>query len=219
MEATMKTTAQIFLIDDHPMVREGLKSVLEMNDFMVCGEAGDGREALEKIGTSGATLALVDIRLPDIDGIDLASTLRERYPDLKVAILTSFSDESMVLRAARAGVHGYMLKEIAPEKLRESIISMMEGRIAMDEKASDILLRGLANETDDREARNRWTLLSPQELKVAELVTRGLINKEIGDQMNLSEKTVKNYLASIFTKLNVSRRAQVAAFYTKYVQS
>jgi two-component system response regulator DevR len=201
------------------MVREGLKSVLEMNDFMVCGEAGDGREALEKIGTSGATLALVDIRLPDIDGIDLASTLRERYPDLKVAILTSFSDESMVLRAARAGVHGYMLKEIAPEKLRESIISMMEGRIAMDEKASDILLRGLANETDDREARNRWTLLSPQELKVAELVTRGLINKEIGDQMNLSEKTVKNYLASIFTKLNVSRRAQVAAFYTKYVQS
>jgi two-component system response regulator DevR len=68
-------------------------------------------------------------------------------------------------------------------------------------------------------ARKRWTLLSPQELKVAELVTRGLINKEIGDQMNLSEKTVKNYLASIFTKLNVSRRAQVAAFYTKYVQS
>jgi two-component system response regulator DevR len=218
MENSMSAAVRIFLIDDHPMVREGLKSVLEMSDFVICGEAGTGEEAIEKIDSSHADVALVDIRLPDIDGIDLATMLRQRIPELKVGILTSFSDESMVLRAARAGIHGYMLKEIAPEKLRESILSMLDGRIAMDDRANEILLRGLANESGDGRERQRWNLLSSQELKVAELVTEGLINKEIAEQMKLSEKTVKNYLASIFTKLNVSRRAQVASFYTKYVQ-
>lgn len=200
------------------MVREGLKAVLDSDRISVIGEAGTVREALEQLDRLSPDVALLDVRLPDGDGIDLATVLKEKYPGLCIGILTTFSDETMVIRATRAGIEGYLLKEIDPEKLSQSVLRIAEGRITLDDKVNDILFKGLSREDNSGLEESRWKCLSVQEHKVAALVAEGLINKEIADRMGLSDKTVKNYLSTIFSKLNVSRRAQVAAFYTKYMR-
>ncbi len=210
---------KVFLVDDHPMVREGLKAVLDNDRISVIGEAGTASEALKKLQHLSPDVALLDVRLPDRDGIELGIALKEKYPHLYICILTTYSDETMVIRATRAGIEGYLLKEIDPEKLCQSVLRIAQGHITLDDKANEILLKGLARESDSGlENRSRWKCLSLQEHKVAALVAEGLINKEIADRMGLSEKTIKNYLSTVFSKLNVSRRAQVASLYTMYAK-
>lgn len=201
------------------MVRTGLRSVLEDKKVKVVGEAGTGAEALDQIPNLNVDVALLDIRLPDMDGIDLAKKLASVCPETRNVMLTSYSDESTVLRAARAGVAGYLLKEIAPDQLKESLQRVAAGHVIMDEKANDLLVKGLAHESKPDNEGVKWNLLSAQERKVTALVAEGLMNKEIADRLKLSEKTVKNYLASIFVKLDVGRRAQLAAWYIRHQSS
>ncbi|MEO0454508.1 MAG: response regulator transcription factor [Verrucomicrobiota bacterium] len=216
----MKTGIELFIVDDHPMVREGLKRLLHDQEMNVIGEAGTAEEALKLMTDRPPAVALIDIRLPGIDGIELAERLKKEVPTVRSIILTSFSDETLVMRAAKAGVSGYLLKEIDPQQLRHSIKEVAAGRLMMDPSANETLLRQLAKPEEDADpSLKRWKLLSPQEVKVCEHVAHGLINKEIASEMSLSEKTVKNYLANIFVKLDVNRRAQVAALCMKAPKS
>lgn len=218
---TMKDSKKIelILVDDHSMVREGLKVVLrKYQELEVVGEAGTGEDALKVIEDKDPQVALVDVRLPDFDGIEVCRKALASGASTHFIMLTSFLDEDMILRAIHAGAQGYLLKEIDPEGLYEAICKVMRGESALPPQVAQQLMKGLRHDKEEQKVKSRLELISPQEHRVMELVAAGRINKEIADEMNLSEKTVKNYLSTIFTKLDVSRRAQVAAIYTEFVR-
>jgi DNA-binding NarL/FixJ family response regulator len=215
-----KDVIQVLLVDDHSMVREGLKVLLKRyKDIHVCGEAANGEEALVKIKEEEPDVVLMDIRLPDMDGILACEKALSLGCASSFLMLTSFSDEGLVLRAIRAGARGFVLKEIDPEGLRDAILKVHRGEVALHQEA-------IGNLTQDIQSRKKdgsdllsqgLATLSTQETKVMRLVAEGLINKEIASEMGLAEKTIKNYLAHIFEKLGVNRRAQVAVIYSEHL--
>lgn len=216
MSANLPCPIRIVLVDDHQMVRVGLKTLLEsFPELAVVGEAATAAEALETIPKLGPHVVLLDIRLPDGSGLDVCRKLRAARQSPRVLILTSYYTEDMVVDAIEAGAEGYLLKELNSDFLVRSIKEVMEGRSILDplvtRKVMDRVRGGNAPEN-----RASLDLLSPQERRVIALVAEGKTNKEIGAQLKLSDKTVKNYLSNLMEKLNFSRRSQAAAFYVKH---
>jgi len=206
---------RVLLVDDHVIVREGLKMVLGRDArIRIVGEAGTAQQAVSEACRANPDVVLMDIRLPDGDGVQACSDILEQCPQTRVLFLTSYADDDTVLAAILAGAHGYFIKEIGVETLVESIKRVAAGESILDQATTQRVLawvktHGGASPDASREA------LSPQEQRIVALVAEGKTNKEIAAELGLSPKTVKNYLSNIYQKLQITRRAQAAALFAK----
>jgi DNA-binding NarL/FixJ family response regulator len=204
------------VVDDHEVVRQGLVSLLERREhFQVVAEAGTAAEAVEMARKFEPDLVVMDVRLPDGSGIEACREIRSEFPNTKVVILTSYPDEEAVLSAIIAGASGYLLKQIRGRDLVSSLESVGRGDSLLDpavtEKVLDRVRRIATGTYTDEMAQ-----LTQQEQKILLLVAEGKTNKEIASEVFLSDKTVKNYVSSILSKLNLERRAQAAAFVARH---
>ncbi len=207
---------RLLVVDDHEVVRQGLVSLLERREhFQVVAEAGTAAEAVEMARKFEPDLVVMDVRLPDGSGIEACREIRSEFPNTKVVILTSYTDEEAVLSAIIAGASGYLLKQIRGRDLVSSLESVGRGDSLLDpavtEKVLDRVRRIATGTYTDEMAQ-----LTQQEQKILLLVAEGKTNKEIASEVFLSDKTVKNYVSSILSKLNLERRAQAAAFVARH---
>lgn len=206
---------RVLLIDDSPLIRLGLKSALEdRSDIAVVGEAGTAAEGLALAQKLRPDVVLLDLRLPDQPGFAACRELGRILPATRVLILTSATDERNVQQAITAGAFGYLLKDNDSATLASAILQVASGRSVLDPTLADQVVR-MVKRGPELSAADKIRNLSQQEQRVVALLTGGRTNKEIGDELGLTEKTVKNYLATIFDKLGISRRAQAAALYTE----
>lgn len=206
---------RLFLVDDHQVVRMGLRSVL-VNDseISIVGEAGTSAEAVSQVLEQKPDVVLLDLRLPDGSGIDVCREILAALPETRILFLTSYGDEDAVLSAIVAGAKGYLLKEVSADELIRCIKLVAEGQPILDPTVTSRVLtwmKGLKMPPPEEKTEG----LSPQEHRIVALIAEGKTNKEIAVDLNLSEKTVKNYLSNIFQKLQITRRSQAAAFFVK----
>ncbi|TQK30767.1 response regulator transcription factor [Arthrobacter sp. SLBN-53] len=207
----------VFLVDDHELVRRGLIDLLSDDpELDVVGEAGSVSEAMARIPALRPDVAVLDIRLPDGNGIELCRDLLSRLPGLRCLMLTSFTTEAAMLDAILAGASGYVVKDIRGMELAKAIKDVGAGRSLLDNRAAAALMARLRN---DAEHADPLSGLSGQERELLDLLGDGLTNKQIADRMFLAEKTVKNYVSRLLTKLGMERRTQAAAFVAKLEQA
>ncbi len=203
----------VFLVDDHEIVRRGLIDLLEADpELSVIGEAGDVAQALARIPALHPNVAVLDVRLPDGNGIELCRELLSRLDDLRCLILTSFTDEQAMLDAILAGASGYVVKDIKGMALAEAIKAVGSGRSLLDDRAAAVLMDRLRRSTrpDGSPA-----ALTNQERTLLDLLGEGLTNRQIAERMFLAEKTVKNYVSRLLAKLGMERRTQAAVYASK----
>jgi two-component system response regulator DevR len=207
---------RLLVVDDHEVVRQGLVSLLERREhFQVVAEAGTAAEAVEMARKFEPDLVIMDVRLPDGSGIEACREIRAEFPTTRVVILTSYPDEEAVLSAIIAGASGYLLKQIRSRDLVSALESVGRGESLLDPAVTEKVLdrvRRIATGTYTDELAQ----LTQQEQKILLLVAEGKTNKEIASEVFLSDKTVKNYVSSILSKLNLERRAQAAAFVARH---
>jgi two-component system, NarL family, response regulator DevR len=213
---TLKTHGiRVLLVDDHEVIRVGLRTVFgQTQGIVVVGEASTMEEAVQQAQRLKPDVILMDVRLPDGSGIDACREILGALPETRIIFLTSFADDDSVLAAVLAGAHGYVLKEIDSPALLEAIRSVAKGQSILDSHVTERALRWLRG-LHDLPATSGTDQLSTQEERVVALVAEGKTNKEIAAALGLSDKTVKNYLANVFQKLRITRRAQAAAFFVK----
>jgi two-component system response regulator DevR len=207
---------RLLVVDDHELVRQGLIALLDRREhFQVVAEAGTAAEAMEMARKFEPDLVVMDVRLPDGSGIEACREIRQEFPNTRVVILTSYPDEEAVLSAIIAGASGYLLKQIRSRDLVSALESVGRGESLLDpavtEKVLDRVRRIATGTYTDEMAQ-----LTQQEQKILLLVAEGKTNKEIAAEVFLSDKTVKNYVSSILSKLNLERRAQAAAFVARH---
>lgn len=200
---------RVFLLDDHEIVRRGLRDVLEAEGFEVVGEAGTAAEALARIPATSPDVAVLDVRLPDGDGVQVCREIRDRRPDLPCLMLTSFADDEALFDAIMAGASGYVLKQIRGADLVEAIRQVAEGKSLLDPTATARVLERLRHGSADDE---RLAQLTEQERRILELLAEGLTNRQIAERMFLAEKTVKNYVSNLLAKMGMQRRTEAAVY-------
>lgn len=204
---------RLVLVDDHEVVRIGLCAVLNLTPGMkVVGQGGRMEEAKQLCCRLKPDLLLLDIRLPDGSGVDAAREILAKCPKTRVLFLTSFADDHTVVEAVLSGAQGYLLKDIASDALIRAIRTVASGQALIDPRLTKHTLEWLSNVYSEP-GQSKRSLLTPQEQRLLPLVAKGLTNKEIAHDLRLSAKTVKNYLANIYSKLNIGRRSQIAAIY------
>lgn len=204
----------VFLVDDHEVVRRGIAELLSGEpDLSVVGEAGSCSQALARIPALQPDVAVLDVRLPDGNGIELCRELLSRLPELKCLMLTSFSDEHAMLDAILAGASGYALKDIRGTELARSVRDVGAGKSLIDNRASAALMDRMRSRPSEEEA--LAAKLTGQEQVLLGLLGEGLTNRQIAQRMFLAEKTVKNYVSRLLGKLGVERRIQAAIIATK----
>ncbi|SDS13487.1 response regulator [Microlunatus soli] len=202
-------TIGVFIVDDHELVRRGLVSLLGTTpDLRVVGEAATAEEARRMIPQVAPDVALLDGRLPDGSGIDVCRDVRSAMPGLHCLILTSYDDDEALFAAVMAGASGYLLKQIGGASLTDAIRTAATGRSLIDPVISGKLLSRLRRPTPD----NRAEQLTEREREILDLVAEGLTNRQIGARMYLAEKTIKNYVSGLLSKLGMQRRTQIAVF-------
>ena len=210
---TKSSPIRLLIVDDHEVVRIGLGAVLNLTPGMnVVGQAGNKAEAVAQCRRTKADVVLLDIRLPDGSGIEAAREILSTCPSIRILFLTSFADEHTVLEAILSGAQGYVLKDIASAALIRAIKTVAAGQPLIDPRLATHTLSWMKHFAAGQPLAKR-SLLSPQEQRILPHVAGGLTNKEIAQRLDLSEKTVKNYLANIYSKLQIGRRSQVAAMY------
>ena len=203
---------KIFLLDDHEVVRRGVRDLLEAeSDFVVVGEASTAAEALARVPAVRPDVAVLDVRLPDGNGVEVCRELKSTLPDLACLMLTSFADDEALFDAIMAGAAGYVLKQIRGSDLVGAVRTVAHGGSLLDPKAAGaVMARMRAPKAPDPLA-----ALSDQERRILELIGEGLTNREIGQRLFLAEKTVKNYVSNLLAKLGFHRRTQVAVLATE----
>lgn len=200
----------VFLVDDHEIVRRGLFDLLAADpELSVVGEAADASQALARIPALRPDVAVLDMRLPDGNGIELCRELRSRVDDLHCLILTSFTDEQATLDAILAGASGYVVKDIKGMALAQAIKTVGTGRSLLDNRAAAALMDRLRRNTRPE---GPLAMLTDQERKLLDLLGEGLTNRQIAERMFLAEKTVKNYVSRLLAKLGMQRRTQAAVY-------
>ncbi len=200
---------RVFLLDDHELVRHGLRDLLETEGgFHVVGEAGTVAEALARIPPTAPQVAVIDVQLPDGNGIEVCREVRSKMPHVACLILTSYSDDEALFDAIMAGAAGYVLKQIRENDLVGAIQQVSVGGSLLDPKMTAKVLDRLRNGDPDDE---RLANLTAQERRILGLVGEGMTNRQIGEEIHLAEKTVKNYMSNILSKLGMERRTEVAA--------
>jgi len=206
-----ETKVKILIVDDHEVVRMGLRTLLERRpNFLVVAEAGTVAESVTMAEQSQPDVVVMDIRLPDGSGVEACREIREKLPATRVIMLTSYADEEALYGSIMAGASGYLLKQTRGQSLAEAIERVARGESLLDPAVTTKVLermRQLARGDSDELAQ-----LSPQERKILALIAEGKTNKEIAEDVFLSDKTVKNYVSSILGKLNLRRRTEAAAF-------
>lgn len=208
--------ARIAIVDDHEAVREGISAMLSGEDGIeVVGSAHDGREAIKLCRTVRPTLVLMDVRMPDMDGLAATRAIKRQFPDTSVLILTMHSNQDYLLEAIRAGAAGYVLKDASQNQLTTAIRKVLEGEVSLNRELATQLLRRLAAEEEDsrKSARKqgvpgRESPLTRRELEVLELMALGKTNREIAENFVISVGTTKNHVEHIISKLGVSDRTQ-----------
>ncbi|HXF93795.1 MAG TPA: response regulator transcription factor [Nitrospiraceae bacterium] len=207
---------RLLLVDDHQVLRLGLRTLFaEVGGFQVVGEAGTKAAAVTEAARLKPDVVLMDVRLPDGSGIEACREIRAARPEIRVLFLTSYADDDAVLATILAGADGFLLKEIGGEELLRAARTVAGGQSILDPAVTERVLARLKSMPAPSHGEKR-DALSPQEERVLALVAEGRTNKEIAVALNLSEKTVGNYLGNIFQKLHVTRRAQAAVYYTQH---
>ncbi|MGW2459772.1 response regulator [Streptomyces sp. NPDC001761] len=203
---------RVFLLDDHEVVRRGLTDLLDAEpDIRVAGDAGTAEQALARGPAVRPHVAVLDVRLPDGDGITVCRELRERMPELACLMLTSFDDEEALLDAIMAGASGYVLKQIKGSDLVSAVRTVASGQSMLDPATTTRLMRSLrADPAEVPSLPPELAGLSPRERDILALIGDGLTRREIGKKLYLSEKTVKNHISRLLAKLGVQRRVQAA---------
>jgi DNA-binding NarL/FixJ family response regulator len=200
---------RVLLVDDHAVVREGLRAFLELQDGIeVAGEAGDGREALEAAQRLRPDVILMDLVMPELDGVAAMRSLRETVPNARVIVLTSFLDDDKLLPALRSGAAGYLLKNAAPPELARAVRGAHAGEALIDPVVAARLVETLARQG----GADPLDRLTPREREVLVLIGRGFPNKQIARELDISEKTVKTHVGHVLAKLGVTDRTQAAVF-------
>jgi two-component system response regulator DevR len=211
-----KPPLRVLLVDDHEVVRSGVKALLQAtDDIVVTAEAGSVREAIDEADRTRPDVVVMDVRLADGSGIEATREIRAKHPKTAVVMLTSFADDEALFASIMAGASGYVLKQVKGGELVRAIRTVGKGESLLDPAVTSAVLerlrRGKHLLKDEKLAR-----LSPQEERILSLVADGKTNKEIGEELNLAEKTVKNYVSSILSKLEVARRAEAAAYLARH---
>jgi DNA-binding NarL/FixJ family response regulator len=204
---------QAFLLDDHEVVRRGVRELLESEgDIAVVGEAGTAAEAMARVPALRPQVAILDVRLPDGDGVTVCRDLKSEMPELACLMLTSFADDEALFEAIMAGASGYLLKEVRAADILSAVRTVAAGGSLLDPRTTVRLMDKLRSEANKTDADDPLAVLSEQERKVLDLIGEGLTNRQIGERMFLTEKTVKNYVSHLLGKLGMERRTQAAAF-------
>jgi two-component system response regulator DevR len=199
----------VFLLDDHDVVRDGLRAVLEASGIVVVGEAATAAEAVRRGPAVRAQVAILDIELPDGDGVSVCRELRVAVPETAVLMLTSHDDDEALFASIMAGAAGYLLKQIKGLDLVDAVRRVAAGQSLLDPHVTSQILERLRRGPREDP---RLSVLTEQERKVLELVADGLTNRQIGTKLHLAEKTVKNYMSSLLAKLGLTSRTQAAVF-------
>src|SRR5579884_366730 len=213
-----KATVRIVIADDHPIVRDGLKKLLLLeDDFEVVGEAGDGREVLDKVQELDPDVLLLDLRMPNLDGLSALQALQQNNKRTRVIVLTASEDKNEFVQAMKLGCSGIVLKQTAPDLIVKSIRKVHAGEIWLDSHTTAAVMRqfstGLESGSGPGAAKGRErSPLSTREREIVALVAQGYKNKEMAEKMFISEQTVKNHLHNIFDKLGVSDRLELALY-------
>lgn len=208
-----KKKIKVFLLDDHELVRRGLREFLEEEgDLEIVGEAGTAQEALEVVAQAPPDVAVLDVRLPDGNGIEVCREIRSRFPDTSCLVLTSYADDRAMFEAVIAGAAGYVLKETRASELVEDIRKLAAGETLLDEAITQKVLAEMRTSDEPRAP------LSPQEDRILDLIGEGLSNREIAQRLHLAEQTVKNYVSRLMSKLGFERRVQAALYATQRVR-
>ncbi|MBT0567184.1 response regulator transcription factor [Williamsia sp. CHRR-6] len=204
----------VFLVDDHEVVRRGLIDLIETDvELTVIGEAGNCAQALARIPALRPDVAVLDVRLPDGNGIELCRELLDRVDGLRCMMLTSFTEDQAMLDAILAGASGYVVKDITGMELTKAIKDVGAGRSLLDNRAADALMRRLR--ADATPVDDPLHELTDQERVLLELIGEGLTNRQIAERMFLAEKTVKNYVSRLLSKLGLERRTQAAVMVSR----
>ncbi|MET8003563.1 response regulator transcription factor [Nonomuraea glycinis] len=200
---------RVFLVDDHEVVRRGVAALLDSeDDIEVIGEAGTAESAIARIPALKPDVAVLDVRLPDGNGVDVCREVRSKVPGLACLMLTSYTDDEALFNAVMAGAAGYVLKQIHGSDLVGAVRTVASGQSLLDPQTTASMLQRLR----DRAAKqDPLAALSEQERTILDLIGEGLTNRQIGERMFLAEKTVKNYVSNLLSKLNMQRRTQAAA--------
>jgi DNA-binding NarL/FixJ family response regulator len=203
-------TVRVFLLDDHEVVRRGVRSLIEVEgDLVVVGEAGTAAEALARIPPTKPDVAIIDVRLPDGNGVEVCREIRSRHPEIQCLVLTSFADDEALFDAIMAGAAGYLLKQIKENDLVDAIRRVASGQSLLDPQITTRVLERLRRPPVEDE---RLAALTDQERKILDLIAEGLTNRQIGERIFLAEKTVKNYVSNMLAKLGMERRTEAAVF-------
>jgi len=201
---------RVFLLDDHEVVRRGVADLLEAEeDISVVGEAGTAEEAVGRILALSPDVCVLDVRLPDGSGVEVCRAVREHRPDTACLMLTSFSDDEALLEAVLAGAAGYLLKQVRGSDLVDAVRRVASGQSLLDPAVTATVLRRLREGSADDE---RLRGLTEQERRVLALLADGRTNRQIADELFLAEKTVKNYVSNLLSKLGMSRRTEAAVW-------
>ena len=203
---------RVLIVDDHEVVREGLRSLLNRREAInVVGDAGTVATAIEEAARLRPDVVIMDVRLPDGSGVEACREIRQDNPDTKVIMLTSYADDEAVFASILAGAAGYLLKQTRGQALAEAIEAVAHGGSLLDPAVTQKVLERVRS-LGGRRPDDSLATLSEQEQKILLLIAEGKTNKEIAEEIFLSDKTVKNYVSSILSKLNLRRRAEAAAF-------
>ena len=202
-------TVRVFLLDDHEVVRRGLRDLLEAeDDIEVVGEAGTAGEAYRRLPATSPDVAILDVRLPDGNGIEVCREIRAQHPEVACLMLTSYADDEALFSAIMAGAAGYVLKEVRGIDLIEGVRRVARGESLLDPLLTARVLERLRQPAEPDELAG----LTEQERRILDLVAEGMTNRQIGERLSLAEKTVKNYMSNLLAKLGMSHRAEAAAY-------
>jgi DNA-binding NarL/FixJ family response regulator len=220
-EFSPESPIEVFLLDDHEVVRRGLRDLLDAEpDIRVVGEAGTAEQALVRGPALRPHVAVLDVRLPDGDGISVCRELRSRMPDLACLMLTSFDDDDALTDAIMAGAAGYALKQIQGSDLVTAVRTVAAGQSMLDPATTARLMNNLRGPVPDHPSEEEpLSGLSPREHDILELIGEGLTNRQIGKKLYLSEKTVKNHISRLLAKLGVERRIQAAVIAAQHIEA
>ena len=206
-------TIRVFLLDDHEIVRTGLRSLLESTDDLeVVGEAGTVAEALSRIPALRPDVAILDVRLPDGSGVEVCRDIRAQMPTTACIMLTSYADDEALFASIMAGSSGYVLKQVGGNSLVDDVRRVADGESLLDPALTDRVLRRLREGPEEEPL---LASLTRQERRILDLIAEGKTNRQIAEDMYLAEKTVKNYVSNLLTKLGMERRTQAASYATR----
>src|SRR4051812_42654376 len=206
-------TTRVFLVDDHEIVRRGIAEIIDAErDLEVVGEASTAQQALGRVAAILPDIVVLDVRLPDGSGVDLCRSILSAHPDMRCLMLTAFDDDQASYAAVLAGASGYVLKDIRGQKLIESIRAVAAGRSLISRAVSEKVVSALTAPATSSASASDLAELTLRERQVLGLIADGLTNRQIGERLELAEKTVKNYVSGLLAKLGMERRTQAAVY-------